>query len=139
MRTLNVKSLPEDPSFDALPEGETKGQIVTLMKPVQIKQKSPTELFIRWDDAHEGSVSLRNLRDACPCAECKGETVLLKRYSAPTQDPNSLGRYLLKSATPIGGYAIKFGWGDGHDLGLYTWEQLRNLCECEVCLKRERS
>jgi len=35
----------------------------------------------------------------------------------------------LRALTPIGNYAIQATWGDGHDTGLYTWDQLRTLFE----------
>ena len=108
------------------------------MRPTQVKQRSKFEILIRWDDGHEGPVTLKILRDSCPCAGCNGETVLLRSYSAPPPDVETPGRYELKSALPVGGYALKFGWGDGHDLGIYTWEQLRDLCECDLCMQHER-
>ncbi len=74
------------------------------------------------------------LRDSCPCAGCKGETVLFKTYVPPEADTTTPGRYKLNGATPVGNYALKLTWGDGHDMGMYTWEQLRSLCECEECL-----
>jgi len=37
------------------------------------------------------------------------------------------------SAEGIGKYAIKFSWNDGHDLGIYSWKLLRELCPCEEC------
>jgi DUF971 family protein len=35
--------------------------------------------------------------------------------------------------TPVGHYAYKFTWNDGHDTGLYTLETLRGLCQCSQC------
>jgi DUF971 family protein len=37
------------------------------------------------------------------------------------------------SAEPIGKYAIRFKWNDGHDLGIYSWRLLREVCPCEEC------
>ena len=48
------------------------------MNPVQIKLLHKEKLIIKWDDDHESILSLKYLRDECPCAVCKGETVLLK-------------------------------------------------------------
>jgi DUF971 family protein len=30
----------------------------------------------------------------------------------------------------IGRYAYKIVWSDGHDTGIFTLEQLRELCRC---------
>ena len=32
-------------------------------------------------------------------------------------------------ATPVGRYALKFKWADGHESGIYSWEFLRRLDE----------
>jgi DUF971 family protein len=37
------------------------------------------------------------------------------------------------SAEGVGKYAIKFHWNDGHDLGIYSWQLLREICPCEEC------
>ena len=102
----------------------------------QVKQTSMNELLLTWDDGHVGPVSLRTLRDACPCAGCNGETVLFQKYVPPQPNVYIPGRYDLKAAETVGGYALKFSWGDGHNVGIYTWEHLRGLCECSECQAR---
>jgi len=94
----------------------------------QFKQASPTEIRMVWDDGFQGTVTLRHLRDACPCAYCKGETVLMTSYAPAPKDISVPGRYELKSATAVGNYALQFLWGDGHGEGIYTWQTLRELC-----------
>lgn len=32
---------------------------------------------------------------------------------------------------PVGSYALRFRWDDGHDQGIYTWERLRAICPAE--------
>jgi DUF971 family protein len=34
---------------------------------------------------------------------------------------------------PIGSYAIKISWNDGHDTGMYSWDHLRSICPCAEC------
>lgn len=104
------------------------------MQPTEIHQKNSGEIAITWNDGHESNVTIRTLRNACPCAGCKGETVLFKTYVPPAFNTETPGRYLLQAAVPVGNYALKLTWGDGHDMGIYTWEQLRSLCECSVCI-----
>jgi DUF971 family protein len=93
----------------------------------QVKQTSSTELLFVWSDGRKDVMPLKILRDACPCAGCKGETVLLHTYTPPPAQTSTPGRYDLKAVETIGGYALKFTWGDGHDMGIYTWEHLRDL------------
>ncbi|MGD0591155.1 MAG: DUF971 domain-containing protein [Bacteroidota bacterium] len=99
----------------------------------KIQLSSPLELSIQWDDGHATIISLRTLRDHCPCAGCQGETVLLKTYT-PKPQPQLPGRYNLIGIQQVGHYAIQISWGDGHSTGIYTWDYLRNLCECSSCL-----
>ena len=99
----------------------------------QIKVASKTELQILWDDEHRSVLSLKSLRDNCPCAGCQGETILLKTYKPETQ-PDLPGKYDLRNIQQVGHYALQLTWGDGHSTGIYTWEILRSLCECPQCL-----
>lgn len=108
------------------------------MRLIRLKQNSPAETLLQWDDGHESPISLKTLRDHCPCAGCSGETMMFRSYVPPPAQTDTPGRYEMKSAIPVGNYALKFTWGDGHDLGIYTWEHLRSLCECEVCAERRR-
>jgi DUF971 family protein len=103
------------------------------LRPTTFKQLTSDTIAVSWDDGHESTLSLRTLRDHCPCAGCKGETVLLRTYTPPEADKSVPGRYDLKAVEPVGNYALKLTWGDGHAMGMYTWEQLRSLCECEAC------
>ncbi|MEK6649737.1 MAG: DUF971 domain-containing protein [Bacteroidota bacterium] len=102
------------------------------MTAIHISLADPATLLMRWDDGHESRMSLKSLRDACPCAGCKGETVLMKTY-APVDTPTQPGAYELRGAQPVGSYALQFTWGDGHATGIYTWETLRALCPCRAC------
>jgi DUF971 family protein len=102
---------------------------------IQIKLSSPVELSIKWDDGHASIISLRTLRDSCPCAGCQGETILLKTYK-PEPQQHLPGRYNLTGIQQVGHYAIQISWGDGHSTGIYTWEILRNRCECQICLSQ---
>jgi DUF971 family protein len=102
------------------------------MVPTKIKLGKEKKLEILWDDGHESTISLGRLRDACPCATCQGETVLLRHYAPPSQ-PELPGKYDLVGANQVGSYALQLSWKDGHSTGIYTWERLRSLCECSIC------
>ena len=106
------------------------------MIPTQIKLEKKDELSVKWDDGHDGHVSLRTLRDSCPCASCQGETVLLRTYN-PIPMPELPGKYELKKAEQVGHYALQLFWADGHATGIYTWTRLRSLCECAICVKNK--
>ncbi|HEY9186823.1 MAG TPA: DUF971 domain-containing protein [Ignavibacteria bacterium] len=99
------------------------------MKPIKIRKESENIILIIWDSGKETRFTLKQLRDECPCATCKGETILFKTYTPNKSDIELPGKYELKSIVPIGNYAIQLIWGDGHDTGLYSWEYLLSLTE----------
>jgi DUF971 family protein len=97
------------------------------MIPKKIKIKDKTDLLITWKDDTESSINLKYLRDECPCAGCKGETILLRTYRPPKPQMFSPEMYKVKSIDPVGGYAVQIAWKDGHNTGIYTFDYLRQL------------
>jgi DUF971 family protein len=97
------------------------------MIPLQIKISEKTKLFIKWDDETESLIDIKYLRDECPCAVCKGETVLLKTYRPAKPSAEHPESFKIKDIQPVGEYAIQITWKDGHDSGIYTWEYLKEL------------
>ncbi len=97
------------------------------MQARQIKILNKEKLFIKWDDETESVISLKYLRDECPCANCKGETVLFKTYRPPKQQSSNPEMYKIKSIDTVGGYAIQITWKDNHNTGIYSWEYLKEL------------
>jgi DUF971 family protein len=93
----------------------------------QIKILNKQDLFIKWDDETESRISLKYLRDECPCANCKGETILLKTYRPPKKHNTNPDIYKIKNIEAVGGYAIQISWKDGHNTGIYSWEYLMKL------------
>lgn len=86
-------------------------------------------LTIAWQDGHESAYTPRYLRLLCPCAGCIDEMT-----GRPILDPRSVPPDVYPLAINyVGRYALRFSWSDGHDTGLYTFEQLRRVCPCEVC------
>jgi len=96
------------------------------MKPKKIEIKN-SNLVIEWNNESKSAVSLKYLRDECPCAGCKGETVLFKTYRSPERKIITPGTYKIKDIKIVGGYAIQIFWEDGHDTGIYSWAYLHDL------------
>ena len=116
---------------------------VTPLK-VRVKKTEGTGVEIDWRDGHSSAWSFRWLRDACPCATCHEEReqagrapgdarpkaqALLQMYEAPPQPVE---------VTPVGKYALKFKWNDGHEAGIYSWDYLRRVCQCAECVAARR-
>lgn len=99
------------------------------MNPAQIKILEKTKLYIKWNDDSESKIDLKYLRYECPCANCKGETVLLKTYRPAQKVKNKPESFQIKNIEIVGGYAIQITWKDGHNTGIYSWEYLKKLDE----------
>ena len=102
------------------------------MIPRKVTKGSPTELLIEWDDGHRGRHTMQMLRTCCPCAACKtdaGEEE--KLLPLPVLTP---GQFELRAIQPVGNYALQLTWADGHQTGIYSYQYLRQLCECGECL-----
>jgi DUF971 family protein len=108
-------------------------------KSVKVNLSAGTGMDIAWSDGHLSHYSFVYLRDACPCALCEDERG--KAGRSPGDPPAAAAGPLpifqpharLLSAEGVGKYAIKFSWSDGHDLGIYSWKFLREVCPCDEC------
>jgi DUF971 family protein len=111
-------------------------------KSVDVKVTTGTGVDIEWLDNHRSHYSFQFLRDACPCALCNEERENQGREpgEGPKANPGALP--LFKPAVkptevePVGRYAIRFTWNDGHMHGIYSWDYLRDICPCEECKLR---
>lgn len=97
------------------------------MKPKRINVKDKSDLSIVWQDGKTISIPLKYLRDECPCAGCKGETILFKTYRPPKPTIFSEEMYKIINIDVVGDYAIQITWKDGHNTGIYSWEYLITL------------
>ena len=102
------------------------------MIPKQLKIKESKSLLIIWEDGSQSEISLKYLRDECPCANCKGETILFKTIRPVRVKFDTPGKYEIKNIEVVGGYAAKISWKDGHDTGIYSWEYLKTLVDDET-------
>ena len=88
---------------------------------------------VRWTDGHESVFTNMRLREGCPCAVCQGEQGFLgKMYIIPVV--TSIPKDIRATAySMVGRYAISFVWSDGHKTGIYPYDYLLRMCECERC------
>lgn len=97
------------------------------MNLIKIKRTSDTALALTWDSGETTGITLQKLRDDCPCAGCKGETVLFETYQPVKLNVLTPGMYELKKIETVGNYSIQPLWGDGHNTGLYSWDYLYHI------------
>ncbi len=87
-------------------------------------------LEIIWGDDQLCRYPLSELREACPCVECRGG----HQYMGREYDPDNIltltpkRTYTIQNMELVGNYALLPTWDDGHHTGIYTWEYLRRLC-----------
>ncbi len=90
---------------------------------LEIYKVDDRTLGISWSDGWESSIPVRLLRLGCPCAECVDE-ISGKRTLDPARVPEDVKPVVVQ---PVGAYALKFVWSDGHDSGIYSFDTLREL------------
>ncbi|MFZ8991128.1 MAG: gamma-butyrobetaine hydroxylase-like domain-containing protein [Candidatus Puniceispirillaceae bacterium] len=80
--------------------------------------KAKDRLEIRFDDGAHFSLSAELLRVESPSAEVQGHGAGQKTTPVGKQD------ILISSIEPVGNYAIRIGFSDGHNTGLFSWPLL---------------
>ena len=94
----------------------------TAPRPTEIilHQKS-RELEIAFDDGNRFRLTCELLRVYSPSAEVRGH--------GPGQEVLQTGKRQVEitALDPVGSYAVKPTFSDGHDTGLYSWDYLHDL------------
>lgn len=97
-------------------------------KPTNITlHKGEGRLEIEWDDGLISRFPLGQLREACPCVECRGGHANMGMSHAPDDILKLIPRrsHAITGLSAVGNYALQPSWDDGHNTGIYTWEYLR--------------
>jgi len=113
------------------PEGKTSSETHTMAGlskdaplPTEIKlhQKS-RRLEVAFADGRAFELPCEFLRVYSPSAEVRGH--------GPGQEVLQVGKrdVEIKEIEPVGSYAVKLVFSDGHDTGLYSWDYLYELGE----------
>jgi len=98
----------------------------TLCKAVRSPRGAATT-EIEWADGHKGIYPHVVLRGYCPCAGCQGHSGTISFQAA------SGAQLELDAIEPVGNYALRLTWFDGHGSGIYSYKYLRALCQCDAC------
>ena len=78
-------------------------------------------LRIAFEDGAKFDIPFELLRVESPSAEVQGHTSAQKQL---VRDKSYVG---VRAAEPVGRYAVRISFDDGHDSGLFTWPYLRKL------------
>jgi DUF971 family protein len=78
-------------------------------------------LDVTFDDGRKFTLPVEYLRVFSPSAEVRGH--------GPGQEVLQVGKRSvgIKAIEPVGVYAVKFVFSDGHDTGIYSWDYLYEL------------
>ncbi|MEM9738494.1 MAG: DUF971 domain-containing protein [Pseudomonadota bacterium] len=90
-------------------------------------RKSVGRLEIQFDDGQGGWVDYKTLRANSPSAAVRGHG----GGPPPPQAPIP-GDISVTKAEPVGRYAVRIHFSDGHSSGLYTWSLLYRLAEASA-------
>ena len=99
---------------------------MSIRHPTEIRIKTQSRLLeIVFDDGQRFELPFEYLRVHSPSAEVRGH--------GPGQETLQLGKHevVIKAVEPVGRYAVKLVFDDGHDTGLYGWDYLYELGETQ--------
>ena len=92
--------------------------------PTEIKlDKDKRTLSVTFDDGDRFALSAELLRVSSPSAEVQGHSPEQRVTVPGKKDVRITG------LEPVGTYAVRIAFDDGHDTGLYMWDYLRDLGE----------
>lgn len=104
--------------------------------PIDISaDRNSAHVTIKWDNGEECAYPFDLLRNACPCAQCRGGHENMRSepdeevFTIPLMDTRATQMRDLKA---VGNYAINIEWEDGHKHGIYNWHYLWALCQSMV-------
>ncbi len=85
-----------------------------------------TEVAILWEDGGEDFFPMELLRAASPSAENMGETDIFGKVHGGSSQTEYPG-VTVTGWEPVGNYAIRLRFSDGHNTGLYSYDYLARL------------
>ena len=90
--------------------------------PVEIRlAKDRRALHVTFDDGKIFALSAELLRVTSPSAEVQGHSEAQRKTVGGKRNVTIL------SVDPVGNYAVRIGFDDMHDTGIYSWAFLRDL------------
>jgi DUF971 family protein len=95
---------------------------ITPVWPVEIRLvKDRRALHVTFDDGSAFSLSAELLRVTSPSAEVQGHSEAQRKTVGGKRDVTMI------SVDPVGNYAVRIGFDDMHNTGIYSWAFLRDL------------
>ena len=82
--------------------------------------KAKDSLFVKFDNGYETTLTAELLRVESPSAEVQGHG------SGQKTTPAGKANVTIAAIEPVGNYAIRISFSDGHDTGLFSWDILHD-------------
>jgi DUF971 family protein len=82
--------------------------------------KTKDSLFVKFDNGYETTLTAELLRVESPSAEVQGHG------SGQKITPAAKASVTIAAIEPVGNYAIRISFSDGHDTGLFSWDILHD-------------
>jgi len=92
------------------------------MTPTEIRLRRKSRVLeVAFDDGSRFELPFEYLRVYSPSAEVRGH--------GPGQETLQIGKHEvdIRSVEPVGHYAVRLLFDDGHDSGIYAWDYLHEL------------
>jgi len=90
--------------------------------PVELRlNRQKTQLTVEYDSGERFILPAEYLRVESPSAEVQGHGAGQKQIVMGKEDVTILG------LEPVGNYAVRIRFDDGHDTGLFSWDYLHEL------------
>jgi DUF971 family protein len=101
----------------------------TEPRPQHIDLDRDRGLTLSWDDGTHAFVTTAVLRRESPSADARELRAEMQRNPFTVLPASqSEGPLRIDAVEPIGHYALRIRFSDGHDTGIYTWKYLHALC-----------
>jgi DUF971 family protein len=95
------------------------------MTPLELRVTAERrELSVKWQDGNVSLIPASHLRSHSRAAQHVRATVDGRDRPA--------GDVTLTGAEPIGSYAVRLIFSDGHDRGIYPWTYLREIADLQA-------
>jgi DUF971 family protein len=92
------------------------------VNPTEIRLRTKSRVLeVAFDDGTRCELPFEYLRVYSPSADVRGH--------GPGQETLQVGKHEvgIRSVDPVGHYAVRLVFDDGHDTGIYTWDYLHEL------------
>ena len=97
-------------------------ETTTALWPTEIRLSSDRRILtVTYDNQEVLALTAEKLRVESPSAEVQGHHPSEKKHITGKQN------VLIQSIVPMGNYAVRLAFDDGHDTGIYTWDYLYQL------------